>query len=70
MTEFERAVRCERCRRGWRVVGASANPSNETQGELSFPCACGARVSVMLPGSANRDLVRIEPERSSPPTDR
>jgi hypothetical protein len=28
---------------------------------MEFDCACGAPVEAFLPGSVNRDLVKIEP---------
>ncbi len=61
MPDFERPATCVRCGRKWVIVGHSLNPANETQGDLNFPCDCGAIVSALLPGSANRELVRIEP---------
>lgn len=61
MGEFVRVARCERCDREWRLVGASLNPSNETQVDHGFKCECGAVVWALVPGSTNRELVRIEP---------
>lgn len=61
MPDFERPATCEHCGRKWLIVGRSLNPGNETQADLHFRCACGAIVSALLPGSANRELVRIEP---------
>jgi hypothetical protein len=66
MAEFERPATCEHCGMVWAIVGFAANPSNETQSELNFLCDCGAIVTALLPGSANRELVRIEPRGDSP----
>ena len=43
------------------VSGVALNPGNETQSTLEFKCVCGAPVEAFLPGSANRDLVKIAP---------
>jgi len=61
MTEFSRTCRCEACGRDYVVKGTAANPGNETQVAVEFACACGRNVSTFLPGSVNRDLVRVEP---------
>ncbi len=49
------------CGRHYVVSGASLNPSNETQASLEFKCVCGAPVEAFLPGSANPELLKIEP---------
>jgi hypothetical protein len=64
MSDFERVGECDRCGREFRVTGTSANPGNETQLNVAFTCECGGTLKAMLPGSANRDLVRIEPKAS------
>ena len=62
MTVFERVGLCDLCGREFVVKGTSANPGNETQLNVAFTCECGGTLKTMLPGSANRDLVRIEPK--------
>jgi len=62
MTVFERVGVCDLCGREFVVKGTSANPGNETQLNVAFTCECGGTLKTMLPGSANRDLVRIEPK--------
>jgi hypothetical protein len=62
MTSFSRPCTCESCGREYLVSGTSANPTNETQVAVDFTCACGGVVPAFLPGSVNRDLVRIEPK--------
>lgn len=64
MTVFERVGVCDLCGREFVVKGTSANPGNETQLNVAFTCECGGTLKTMLPGSANRDLVRIEPKAS------
>jgi hypothetical protein len=49
------------CGRHYVVSGAALNPANETQSSLEFKCVCGATVEAFLPGSANRELVKIAP---------
>ncbi len=61
MNAFERIGVCERCHREFVISGTSANPGNETQSNAAFTCECGGLMRTLLPGSANRDLVRIEP---------
>ena len=61
MPDFERICVCSRCGREYLVSGTAANPGNETQVDVGFPCACGGTASAMIPGSVNRDLVRFEP---------
>jgi len=61
MTLFERAGVCDRCGREYVLKGSSANPGNETQLNVSFACECGGTLKAMLPGSANREKVSIEP---------
>jgi hypothetical protein len=63
MTEFSRPGQCDRCGREYVVSGSAANPANETQAAVAFSCSCGGEVSVHLPGSVNRNLVRMEPKR-------
>jgi hypothetical protein len=62
MAAFERAGVCDLCGREYVVTGTAANPGNETQSNVSFTCECGGTLKTMLPGSANRELVRIEPK--------
>lgn len=64
MGDFERAGKCDRCEREFVVSGTSANPGNETQLNVALSCECGGTLAIMLPGSTNRDLVRIEPKLS------
>ncbi len=64
MSDFERIGECDRCGGLFVVTGTSANPGNETQLNVAFTCECGGTLKAMLPGSANRDLVRIEPKTS------
>lgn len=61
MTAFERPCACDRCGRDYVVSGTAANPGNETQVLADFACDCGGRVEAMLPGSVNREAVRILP---------
>jgi hypothetical protein len=49
------------CGRNYVVSGSAINPSNETQAPLQFRCVCGAQVEAFLPGSANRELVKVAP---------
>jgi hypothetical protein len=62
MSTFERIGQCDHCGRQYVVRGTSANPGNETQLNVAFTCECGGTLKAMLPGSANRDQVRIEPK--------
>ena len=64
MSDFERVGECDTCGREFVVTGSSANPGNETQLNVALTCECGGTLSIMLPGSTNRDLVRIEPKLS------
>jgi hypothetical protein len=41
--------------------GNAVNPANETQLNVEFRCECGGTLEALIPGSANRDLVKIEP---------
>lgn len=61
MIDFERTCVCDRCGREFMVSGTSANPTNETQVDVPFPCPCGGSASALIPGSANRERVRILP---------
>ena len=61
MNDFSRLCECGHCGRNYVVSGTAANPSNETQSAMEFDCACGAPVEAFLPGSANREHVKIEP---------
>ena len=61
MTTFERMGACQRCGREYVLHGNSLNPANETQLNVEFRCECGGTLEALIPGSANRDLVRIEP---------
>jgi len=63
MTAFERLGACDQCGREFVLTGNAANPGNETQTNVSFTCECGGTLRALLPGSANRELVRIEPRR-------
>jgi hypothetical protein len=63
MTAFERLGACDRCGKEFVLTGNAANPGNETQANVSFTCECGGNLRALLPGSANRELVRIEPRR-------
>ena len=49
------------CGRYYVVSGAALNPNNETESSLQFRCVCGAQVEAFLPGSANRELVKVAP---------
>jgi hypothetical protein len=60
MSEFERPSQCDLCGQAYLVKGASLNPSNETQSAMVFSCPCGGRVVAHVPGSTNRNLVRLE----------
>jgi hypothetical protein len=62
MSAFERIGECDRCGREFVLTGTSANPGNETQSKVAFTCECGGTMKAMLPGSANRELVKIEPK--------
>jgi hypothetical protein len=59
MPGFERPCACDRCGREYVVSGTAANPGNETQVMTDFKCDCGGRVEAMIPGSVNRDGVRL-----------
>ena len=61
MLEFKRPAACETCGQKFNVSGSALNPSNETQSAMVFSCPCGGRVIVQLPGSVNKQLVRLEP---------
>jgi hypothetical protein len=61
MATFERAGACEKCGREYVLRGNSANPTNETQLNVEFTCECGGILKALIPGSANRDLVHIQP---------
>jgi hypothetical protein len=61
MATFERTGTCDTCSAEYVVSGTAANPGNETQVLTGFACACGGQVEAMLPGSVNRDLVRLVP---------
>jgi hypothetical protein len=60
VADFQRDGRCEKCGHGYVLRGSSANPGNETQVDVSLPCACGGTITAMVPGSANRDRLRVE----------
>ena len=61
MPGFERPCTCDRCGREYVVSGTAANPGNETQVLADFGCDCGGRVEAMIPGSVNREAVRVLP---------
>lgn len=61
MDEFIRSAECPACKREYELRGRSVNPSNETQTLMEFKCSCGERVGTFLPGSVNRELVKIKP---------
>jgi hypothetical protein len=63
MADFTRACACGSCGREYVVSGTSANPANETQVAMDFNCLCGGVIPAYVPGSANRDGVRIAPRR-------
>ena len=58
--DFERECACRMCGRMWVVRGTAVNPSNETQFALEFPCDCGKVLVAHLPGSANRERLKVE----------
>jgi hypothetical protein len=62
MTAFSRPCSCTSCDRKYLVSGNAANPTNETQTAVEFPCDCGGVILAYLPGSVNRELVQIEPK--------
>jgi hypothetical protein len=62
MGEFARPCACARCGLEYTVHGTSANPTNETQELLRFTCRCGGEVVAHIPGSVNRNLLRMEPK--------
>jgi hypothetical protein len=62
MSDFSRPCACESCGTKYVVSGTSANPSNETQVAMDFHCRCGGVIPAFVPGSANRDAVRLEPD--------
>jgi hypothetical protein len=61
MDDFTRSATCPACQRGYQLSGRSLNPGNETQTLMEFRCTCGERVGTFLPGSVNRELVKIKP---------
>ena len=61
MDAFTRTATCPACQRAYELSGRSVNPGNETQTLMEFRCSCGERVGTFLPGSVNRELVRIKP---------
>jgi len=61
MSDFSRTCACESCGREYVVSGTSANPGNETQVAVDFDCSCGGRIPAFVPGSANREGVRVLP---------
>ena len=61
MTHFERNGTCLACGLEFEISGTAANPGNETQVIADFACDCGGRVEAMIPGSVNRDAVRMNP---------
>lgn len=62
MIDFERPCVCASCGREYVVSGTSANPTNETQVDVDFPCSCGGSASALIPGSANPERVRMLPK--------
>jgi len=60
MADFTREQECSSCGRCYIVFGAAANPANETQFAMEFSCACGGTILVFLPGSVNRERLRVE----------
>jgi hypothetical protein len=60
MADFQRDGSCNRCGKSYLLRGSSANPGNETQVDVSLPCSCGGTITAMVPGSANRDRLRVE----------
>jgi hypothetical protein len=61
MADFTRECECALCGRRYVITGVSANPGNETQFAMEFPCACGSLAVAHLPGSVNRERLRVEP---------
>jgi hypothetical protein len=61
MDEFIRSAACPGCKREYELRGRSVNPNNETQTLMEFRCTCGEKVGTFLPGSVNRELVKIKP---------
>jgi hypothetical protein len=61
MADFVRECECPYCGRKYVVTGVAANPGNETQFAMEFPCACGSRAVAHVPGSVNRERLRVEP---------
>ncbi|HET7293183.1 MAG TPA: hypothetical protein VFM88_12210 [Vicinamibacteria bacterium] len=61
MSDFSRLAECGMCGRHYVVSGFALNPGAETQAALYFKCVCGAEVEAFLPGSANRELVKVDP---------
>jgi hypothetical protein len=59
--DFVRNTTCPACQRQYELRGRSINPENETQTVMEFRCTCGERVSAFLPGSVNRELVKVQP---------
>lgn len=59
--DFTRECACPNCRLLYVVTGTALNPANETQFTYEFKCECGAAVSAYMPGSVNRERVKVEP---------
>jgi hypothetical protein len=67
MPSFERECVCADCGRFYVVSGESLNPGNETQEPALFSCACGGPMTVFVPGSANRERLKLTPKRALKP---
>ena len=59
--EFTRECDCPTCNRIFVVTGTALNPTNETQFTYEFRCECGSTVAAYLPGSVNRERVKVAP---------
>jgi hypothetical protein len=67
MASFERAGACPACGREYLISGAALAPGAETEAPARFFCECGGLVQAFLPGSVNRELVKVTPKKQTEP---
>jgi hypothetical protein len=62
VANFERLGACRDCAKEYTISGAALAPGAETEAPARFFCECGGVVSAFLPGSVNRELVKVSPK--------
>jgi hypothetical protein len=64
VSNFERQGACRACGKEYTISGAALAPGAETEAPARFFCECGGVVQAFLPGSVNRELVKVEPKEA------